>query len=135
FLFVKNELLRRNIVTYLIGLCFFFAIGHIIPDFRNIMRDFGPARGCLLCALIVFLNLSVPYNIVLFIDENPRFARIDSLKKQVLIFSSIVLVTIIFNGILNYWLNGSTRYLKYSIAWSFYMAGFGSLVYLFIRHN
>src|SRR3954471_250227 len=49
FLFVKNELLRRNIVTFLIGICFFFAIGHIVPDFRNIMHDFGAGHGTLLC--------------------------------------------------------------------------------------
>ena len=52
---------------------------------------------------------------------------------QVLIFSSIVLSTAIVNAVVNVWLNGSLRYVKFSLLWSFYISGFGALIYLFLR--
>lgn len=135
FLFVKPELLRRNVVTYLIGVLFFFALGHLIPDFYYVFENFGPWRGALLCLAFVFLNVSIPYNIVLFFTEKERFKTVNPAFLQVLIFSAIVLSTIVVNGVLNYLLNASGRYLKYSIAWSFYISGFGTLIYLFLRQN
>jgi len=133
FLFIRPELLRRNIVTFLIGLCFFFAIGHLIPDFGNIMKHYGLLRGFLLCALVVVADVLIPYNIVLVLTESSTFRTENLLKQQIRIFLSIVLTTIIINGVLNYWINGTTRYLGYSVVWSFYISGFGALIYLFIR--
>ncbi len=134
-MFITPELLRRNVVTYLIGLLFFFALGHLIPDFAYVLKNYGALRGGLLCLLFVFLNVSIPYNIVLFFTENERFRKVNSAFLQVLIFSAIVLSSILMNGVLNYFLNASGRYLKYSIAWSFYISGFGTLIYLFLRQN
>jgi len=133
FLFIKPELLRRNIVTFLIGLCFLFALGHLIPDFRNVMEHFGPVKGFVMCSLIVFADVIIPYNMVLFITESKRFDHISFTKQQVFIFCSIVVSSMIINGILNVWINDGTQNLKYSVLWSFYMAGFGSLIYLFAR--
>lgn len=135
FLFIKPELLRRNVVTYLIGLCFFFALGHLIPDFTRLIRDFGWGYGFLLCAALVVFNVTVPYNIVLYLTEGRRFRNINPLKQQLMIFFGIVISTMIINGAINYLINDSTKYLKYSAVWSFYIAGFGALIYLFIRHN
>ncbi len=135
FLFIKPEWLRRNVVTYLIGLLFFFALGHLIPDFPHIFENFGFVRGTLLCLLIVLLNVSLPYNIVLYFTENKRYQNISSGVLQTIIFSSIVIVTMIVNGLMNYWLNASGRFVKYSLVWSFYISGFGALIYLFVRHN
>lgn len=132
---VKPDWLRRNLVTFLIGLCFFFAIGHLIPDFRNIMHHFGPLYGTLLCCAVVVADVLIPYNIVLYITEGKRFSGMGFVKQQVFIFFGIVLSTIVANGFLNYWINGNTNYLRYSVGWSFYMAAFGSLVYLLIRQN
>lgn len=133
FLFIKPELLRRNVVTFCISLCFFLALGHLIPDFRNIMYHFGWMRGLLLCMLIVVLDVLLPYNIVLLLTERPRFSPKSLWKQQAAIFLSIVLTTIVVNGIMNISFNGTTRYLKYSFLWSFYLSGFGALIYLFIR--
>jgi two-component system LytT family sensor kinase len=133
FLFVRSKWLRRNIVTFLIGLCFFFAVGHLIPDFRNVIHYYGWWTGFLFCMMVVIADVLIPYNIILFLTENPRFAGSSLLKQQVRIFLSIVLTTILVNGTLNYFINGTTQYLKYSVVWSFYMSVFGSLVYLFIR--
>ncbi|HYC28052.1 MAG TPA: hypothetical protein VEB42_04535, partial [Chitinophagaceae bacterium] len=105
-------------------------MGHLIPDFRNIMENFGWGIGFLLCSVVVILNLLLPYNIVLYITER-RLSRMDFMKQQVLIFFCIVLITILANAFLNYLMNDGTRYIKYSVVWSFYMAGFGSLIYLF----
>jgi LytS/YehU family sensor histidine kinase len=58
-----------------------------------------------------------------------------SLRLQVAIFLSIVLSTMVVNGVVNIWLNGTTKYLKYSVLWSFYISGFGALIYLFLRQN
>ncbi|HVE60195.1 MAG TPA: histidine kinase [Chitinophagaceae bacterium] len=135
FLFIKPELLRRNVVTYTIGLLFFFALGHLIPDFHNFFHNFGLFKGLLLCMGIVVLNVSVPYNIVLYFTENKRFQYLRPAVLHLLIFSAIVLTTIILNGTVNYWMNASGRFIKYSAAWSFYISGLGALIYLFIRQN
>lgn len=126
--------MRRNVVTFLIGLCLFFAIGHILPDFKNIIHDFGWAKGFLLFCIIVLCDVILPYNIVLYLTEGKRFSNTNFIKQQVLIFCGIVLPSIIVNGFLNYLINGSTKYLKYSIVWSFYLGGLGAVIYLFIRH-
>lgn len=133
FLFIKPELLRRNVVTYLIGLCFFVALGHLIPDFSQLIHQFGWLYGLVLCAIAVFFNLIVPYNIVIFLTESRRFAGLSPLRLQLLIFASIVVSTMVINGFLNYWINGTTKYLKYSVLWSFYISGFGTVIYLFLR--
>lgn len=135
FLFIKPELLRRNVVTYLIGLLFFFALGHLIPDFHNILHNFNLFAGLLICMGIVFLNVSVPYNIVLYFTESRRFQKLKPVSLYLLIFCSIVLSTMLLNGAVNYWMNASGRFIKYSVAWSFYISGFGALIYLFIRQN
>lgn len=135
FLFIKPELLRRNVVTYLIGLCFFFALGHLIPDFSNIIHDYGWGYGLLLCAVLVVFNVTLPYNIVIYLTESRRFTNMNSLKQQVLIFIGIVFSTMLVNGMMNYLINDSTKYLKYSAIWSFYIGGFGALIYLFARHT
>lgn len=127
--------MRRNVVTYLIGLCFFFALGHLIPDFTRLIREFGWAYGFLLCAALVVFNVSIPYNIVLYLTESRRFVHINPLKQQLMIFLAIVISTMIINGTINYLINDTTKYLKYSAVWSFYIAGFGALIYLFVRHT
>jgi two-component system, LytTR family, sensor kinase len=133
FLFIRPELLRRNIVTFLIGLSFFFALGHLLPDFRNIMENFGWARGFLLSCAIIAADVLIPYNIVLYVTEGRRFASMGFMKQQIFIFCGIVVTSIVVNGFFNYWINNTTKFLKYSIVWSFYIAGFGSLIYLFMR--
>lgn len=135
FPFIRPELLRRNIVTYLIGFCFFLAVGHLLPDFTNIINNFSLVTGFLLICLLVFLNVSIPYNIVLFLTEHPRFSRMEPVRHQVLIFFAIVLTSIIVNGLMNVSINGSDRWLIYSMAWSFYIGGFGAMVYLFLRNH
>ena len=135
FLSIRPEWLRRNLVTYLIGLCFFLAIGHLLPDFRNIINNFSLWKGSLLICFLVFTNVNIPYNLVLLLTEHPRYARMEGMKHQVLIFLSIVLSSVLVNGMTNIWLNGSTQYLVYSAAWSFYIGGFGAMIYLFIRNN
>ncbi|HVF96762.1 MAG TPA: hypothetical protein VM871_05555, partial [Flavisolibacter sp.] len=133
-LFIKPELLRRNVVTFFIGLCFFISIGHLMPDFRNILTDYGWGRGFLLFCIIVVCNVLLPYNIVLFITEGRRFVNIDFIKQQAMIFFSIVVPSVVVNGAINYWINGSAKNLKYSVVWSFYMGALGAVVYLFVRH-
>lgn len=135
FLFVKPELLRRNLITFLAGFCIFFAVGHLIPDFHHIVTDFGWAKASLLFCVVIIADVLIPYNIVLLITESKRFSGVGFMKQQALIFVGIVLSTIVANGLLNYWINGTPKYLKYSVAWSFYIAGFGSLIYLLIRHH
>lgn len=133
FLFIKPELLRRNVITFLIGFCFFLAIGHLMRDFGNIIRHFGWVHGLFVFTLVVIADVLIPYNIVLLLTENPKFYTPNLLKQQILIFLSIVFSTIVANGILNYWINDSLHFLKYSVVWSFYISGFGALIYIFIR--
>jgi sensor histidine kinase YesM len=105
----------------------------LIPDFANLIRQFGWIYGLFISGLAVLLNVNIPYNIVLYLTENKKFADVSVLRLQVLIFFSIVISTILVNSILNVTLNSSLRNLKYSVIWSFYISGFGTLIYLFLR--
>jgi sensor histidine kinase YesM len=123
------------VVTYLIGFCFFMALGHLIPDFSHIFESFGLLYGILICMVVVFMNVTVPYNLVLLLTEGKRFRHLSPLQMQVAIFVAVVLSTAIINASLSTIINGSTRLVKYSVLWSFYLSGFGALIYLFIRQN
>ena len=97
------------------------------------MENFGWLYGFFICAAIVLFDVIIPYNIILYLTEHPRFARTNPLRLQVMIFLGIVITTVVINGLMNFIINDSTRYLKYSAVWSFYISGFGSLIYLFFR--
>lgn len=85
--------------------------------------------------LIVLLNVSAPYNLILYFTENKRFQHLRPAILHIVLFFTIVLTTMILNGAVNYWLNASGRFIKYSLVWSFYINGFAALIYLFLRQN
>lgn len=136
FLFIKPELLRRNLVTYVIGLCFFFALAPIFPDFANLIKRTGWQNAILLYALMPVIILLIPYNITLFVIHHPWFINLGFKRHQALILLTIVVSSALVVMPINYFVNGgTTKYLGYSILWSFYFSLFGGLVYLFLRYN
>ena len=106
-----------------------------MPDFTRVLQNFGLFKGILLCMGFVVLNVTVPYNFVLYFTEHKRFQHLRPSVLHVVLFLTIVLTTMILNGAVNYWVNASGRFVKYSLLWSFYVNGFGALIYLFLRQN
>jgi len=123
---IPNNHLRRNIVALLIIEWFHWGMAPIFPDFAIMLKQMGWMKTAIVYSLIAGCSTLIVYNIAYWVTNNTYLKGQSFLLHQLIILSSIILSTIVVILPVNYYFNHySTKYFKWSMAWSFY---FGSVV-------
>lgn len=132
---IRNELLRQNVVVWLIVFCFSIALAPINREALSLFFTKGPLYTIMLEMIAATINVLFVFNIVKFVAQNRSIKRLSFTKQRIIILGSLILACVAFNLPLNYFFNGySTKNLKYSALWSIYMASVTGLVYIMMSY-
>ena len=131
---IKNELLRKNIVAWMIIFCISVAMSPMSGGFFYLLEKHGWGIGgqfisATLCTLII-------YNLVRVVAESKQLKKLSFIKHNLLILVTLVVSTLAINIPLSYWIYGKEAkpYLKYVLTNSIYLAAATGLVYGVINY-
>lgn len=133
---IKNELLRKNIVAWMVIFCISIAMLPMSGGFFYMLEKhgWGWAIGsqfisATACTLII-------YNLVRVVAESKQLKKLSFIKHNLLILVTLIVTTLALNIPLSYWIYGKEAgpYLKYIISSSIYMAAATGLVYGVINY-
>lgn len=133
---IKNELLRKNIVAWLIIFCISIAMLPMSGGFFYMLErhGWGWAIGAQFisataCTLVI-------YNLARVVAESRQLKKLSFIKHTLLILFTLVITTLALNIPLSYWIYGKEAgpNLKYIISSSIYMAAATGLVYGVINY-
>ena len=128
---IKNELLRKNIVVWMIILCFSIAMLPMGGGFFYLVEKhgWGWAIGsqfisATVCTLII-------YNLARLVAESRQLRKLSFIKHKLLILVTLVITTLAINFPSSYLVYGKDAplYMKYVLTSSIYIAAATGLVY------
>ena len=129
--FIKNELLRKNLVVWLVAVCFILALAPTSPGFQQDAVSSGVIKYYLVTIVIITGMVLFVFNVTWFVSEL-KPVKSSRFKTKM----AITLFTIIFCCILtaipvNYFGNhGKFSKLEFSILFNFYLGCMTGLVYV-----
>ena len=133
---IKNELLRKNIVVWLIVFCISNAILPLNGAFFYLLFKFGwwwMIYGQLLFTTAATL---IVYNLVRVVSQNAKVRKLSFALQTLIVLVSLIISTISVNVPLSYFLYGGETdvLLKYIITNAFYIATVTGLIYGVINY-
>ena len=134
--FIKNELLRKNIVACIIIFCISNAMFPMGSGFFYVVQKFGWGwiiGGQILSAVACTL---VIYNLVRLVSESRQFRKLSFIKHNLLIMVTLITSTFAVDIPLGYFMYGkeSGVFMKYLLTSSIYLAAAVGLVYGVINY-
>jgi two-component system, LytTR family, sensor kinase len=132
---IKNELVRKNVVAWLVIFCISNAMLPMSGGFFIMIEKFGwwgaiigQLVSTTLCTLVIF-------NIVNAVAESKQLKKLSFVKHSLLILVTLIITTLLINVPLSYVLYGkNSPYLKYVFVNSVYLAGATGIVYAVIKY-
>lgn len=132
---IKNELLRKNIVAWLIIFCISNAMLPMSGGFFYMIEKFGWLTAILgqfisatLCTLVIF-------NIANAVAENKKLKKLSFVKHNIIFLITLIVTTLLINVPLSALMYGNNSpFLKYVVLNSIYLAGTTGLVYAVIKY-
>lgn len=133
---VRNELLRKNILAWLIIFCFSVAMLPLSGGFFYLLERYGwgwAIGGQLISATACTL---VIYNLVRIVAEKEQLKRLSFVKHNLLILATLIITTLAINVPLSFWMYGKQTgsFLSYIISNSIYLAAATGLIYTVINY-
>lgn len=133
---VRNELLRKNILAWLIIFCFSVAMLPMSGGFFYLLERYGwgwAIGGQLISATACTL---VIYNLVRIVAEKEQLKRLSFVKHNLLILATLIVTTLAINVPLSFWMYGKQTgsFLSYVITNSIYLAAATGLIYTVINY-
>lgn len=128
---IKNELLRKNIVAWMVIFSLSVAMTPMSGGFFYLLEKhgWGWAIGgqfisATLCTLIIF-------NLARIVAESRHLKKLSFIKHNLLILVTLIITTLAINVPLSYWMfgNDASPYIKYVLTNSIYIAVAAGLVY------
>lgn len=134
---IKNELLRKNILAWLIIFSFSVAMLPMSGGFFYLLEKYGwvwAIGGQLISATACTL---VIYNLVRIVAEHRQLKKLSFIKHNLLILATLVVTTLAINIPLSFWMYGKQTgsFMKYVITNSIYLAAATGLIYGVIRYQ
>ena len=133
---IKNELLRRNVVVWMVALCLILAVSPTTPDFyTSFMRHKVPAYYLIQCvgatleALFVF---NVAWAVIRYLNRREMTFR----KRMAIILCTIIASTMLMAAPLNYLGNAilgngpSFENVEFTLLFNFYTGSITGLIYI-----
>jgi two-component system LytT family sensor kinase len=128
---VKNEILRRNIGVWMIGICFIFSLTPTSPDFYQSIATGQLPRFFMIQAIAATCMVLFVFNITWYVSELPVLKRAGFKKRMGIILFTIIVCTMAVGIPLNYLGNkGSFRNIEYSVLFNFYTGCITGLIYI-----
>lgn len=128
---IKNELVRRNLVVWMIGLCMIFALTPTSPEFYQSFSKYELHRFFLIQAVAVTSMVLFVFNITWYVSELHLVKNASFTKRMLIILLTIIVCTIAVGIPVNYFGNkGSFKNLEYSVLFNFYTGCMTGLVYI-----
>jgi two-component system LytT family sensor kinase len=132
---IRNELLRQNVVVWLIVFCLIIAVAPMNVELFYLLIREGILYTICVEMISATVNVLFVFNIVRLVAQSESLKKLGFTRHRVLILLTLITATVIFNLPLNYIGNDfSTKHMKFSVLWSIYMASVTGLVY-FIMTN
>lgn len=128
---IKIEWLRKNLVVFLIAICFVISLTPTNPEFYGVATHGRVVRLFLLQIVAVSIMTLVVFNITALI-LNTRYVRnIGFKKKMAVLLITVIACTMLMAIPINYWANaGSLKGVNLSILSNFYVGCIAGLIYV-----
>ncbi|HEX5652982.1 MAG TPA: histidine kinase [Chitinophagaceae bacterium] len=127
---IRNETLRKNAAAWIIIFFTSAAIAPISSGFFLLLIKFGWLWTVLGHIISTTLSTVLVFNTARFVAEGKWFQRLSFLKHKLLVFLTLIIMTLVVNTPVAYILyDYQTKYLKYTIISSIYISGTIGLVY------
>jgi two-component system, LytTR family, sensor kinase len=128
---VYNELLRQNLVVWLVGICFILATSPTSPEFYVNASSGNLVRYYLIQLAAVTGMVLFVFNITRYVSELKRVKNTPFRKRMVIIMCTIIVCTIAIGIPVNYLANkGNFNKLEYTLLFNFYIGCMTGLVYV-----
>lgn len=125
---IKNELLRRNIVVWMIAVCCILAITPTSGEFRQRAAEHQIVKYYLIQLFAVTGMVLFVFNVTWFILEQQWVRQSSFKKKMTIVLLSIIICTMLAGVPINFFANrGNFKNLELTLLFNFYtgcMAGF-----------
>jgi two-component system LytT family sensor kinase len=133
---IKNEIVRKNVVAWLVIFCISVAMFPMNGGFFYILGVHGYG-GLLLFQLIsTTANSLFVYNVARYVAENKQVKKMSFLRVQLLILLTLVIMTLLVNIPLAYALYGyKVQFLKFTVVSSIYLSVATGLIYAVISYQ
>jgi two-component system, LytTR family, sensor kinase len=129
--YIKNELLRQNLVVWLVGICFILAISPTSPEFSKSAFSGKVLHYYLIQVAAVTGMVLFVFNITRYISQLHGVRNTSFRKKMVIIMCTIIFCTVLSGIPVNYLANnGNFNKIEYTLLFNFYTGCMTGLVYV-----
>lgn len=128
---IKNELLRKNIVVWMIAVSLILAVSPTNGEFYQAMAKGAVLKTLLLQIIAITIMTFFVFNITLFVLSIPRLKKMSFRKRMAIVLCTIIIGTMMCGILVNYMGNhGSFRNVELSLLFNFWTGGMTGLVYV-----
>jgi len=134
--YIKNELIRKNIVVWMIALCLIMSVSPTSPDFYASVANHKVVHYFLLNCFGVTLEALFVFNIVWIVIQYLDRKKISFRKRMAITLCTIIVCTMIMSIPLNYMGNkslgngASFKNIQFTVLFNFYIGCMTGLVYI-----
>lgn len=129
--FIKNELLRQNLVVWMVSICFIMAITPTSPEFYGSAMSGKILRYYLTQLTAITGMVLFVFNITWYVAQLSRVNNAPFRKKMAVIMFTIITCTVLIGIPVNYLASkGNFNKLEYTLAFNFYTGCITALVYV-----
>jgi two-component system, LytTR family, sensor kinase len=129
--FIRNELIRRNLVVWLVSICFILAISPTSPEFsKNAMSGKVLHYYLIQVAAVTGMVLFV-FNVTWYVSELRWVMNASFRKKMAIIMTTIISCTVLAGVPVNYFANGGNfNRIEFTLLFNFYTGCMTGLIYV-----
>lgn len=129
--FIKNELLRKNLVVWLVAVCFILALAPTSPGFQKEALSSGVLKYYLVTIIVVTGMVLFVFNITWVITEFKWVKKLSFRKRMAITLFTIIFCCVVSAIPVNYFGNGGKfEKLEFSMLFNFYLGCMTGLVYV-----
>jgi len=128
---IRNSLLRKNIVVWMIAVCLILAVLPTNPDFSQAIYTGKWFRLLLLQVVGITVLAFFVFNITFYISQGKALQRKSFKKRMGIILATIIICTMVTSIPINFWANhGSFKNVEYTILFNFYTGCMTGLIFI-----
>jgi sensor histidine kinase YesM len=128
---IKNELLRKNIISWMITMCVFLALTPTSHDFSNVLKGEGLVHYFSLQILCITIGALFVFNITWAVIKYSERKNHSFRHSMILTLVAIIVSTIVIAFPINYIVTGSFLMdINYRLLFNFYTASMAGFVYI-----
>jgi len=132
---IRNEMLRKNILVWLIIFCFALAMTPMNGQFFYAVHKYGFLVAVLGEMLVVTCYTLIVFNAARWVDETRLLKSLSFAKRKLLVLLTIIVLCLVANLVIKY-LNPDKEegYSNYSLVLSMYFGSATGLVYILVSY-